>query len=58
MIRLIKEIKDEECAYADVQFNIPDPDISLDDLLPEIEHFLRAIGYNFKGHLTIEESEE
>jgi hypothetical protein len=58
MIKLISKIKGEEYAYANVKFIIPDSEIDLDHLIPELEHFLRAIGYNFKGNLVIEEGEE
>jgi hypothetical protein len=66
MIKLIREPDGQnEFIVSKITIEIPD-DIALfgqyvgevPTLLDEIESFIRAIGYEFKGHLIIDEGEE
>jgi len=58
MIRFIKTRDQEnEFEVADVTFEIPNNDVSLDKLLLEFECFLKACGYEYKGNLNFVEDE-
>ena len=57
MIRFKAEYNYPDQPLCNVELST-NPDISLPDLLQQFEQFLKACGYEFKGHVNILNEEE